>query len=239
MLLFGVLLVLPPGLAMLPVWLAGKPPLFVAPEALEAGAVAAAPWPAAPAAAPDPGAFVPPVEGPPDASGDGTLPLKPLLPPAGLSPAEGVRAASVPVAAAGAAPEPVLPGVLPASLLPCLPQALKARTSASGAKTAREDGLRLRPGKWASKCMVLFLVCCGDGVEGVMKQEQSKGCTATRQDRGHSVSQRWLGYSLLIESAMGKPLLAVLRFSLQVALLAFMVVTVLVCIRRNVMLAVS
>lgn len=148
MLLFGVLLVLPPGVAMVPVWLAGRPPFVVvpeAPEALEAGAFAAPPWP------PEPGAVVPLVEGAPDASGAGAPPLKPLLPPAGLSPAEGVRAGSVPVAAAGAAPEPVLPGVFPASLLPCLPQAPKAKVRAR----TRKPRPRLGPGGLAIGCMSL------------------------------------------------------------------------------------
>lgn len=204
MLLFGVLLVLPPGPAMLPVWLAGRPPLFVAPEAPEAGGVDAVPWLDVAPPAPAPGAFVPPVEGPPDASGDGALPLKPLLPPAGLSPAEGVRAASVPVAVAGAAPDPVLPGVLPASLLPCLPQALKARISASGTTAARGKRLRLRRGELASECMVVGLVVCGGRAEAEVRLHRIAA------GQGHSVSQRRLGYSLLLESAMDKPLLAVL-----------------------------
>ena len=151
MLLLGVLLVLPPGLAMLPVWLAGKPPFVVVPEAPEAGAFAAPPWPAVAPAPAEPGAVVPPVEGAPEASGAGTLPLKPLLPPAGPSPAEGVRAGSVPVAAAGAEPDPVLPGVFPASLLPCLPQALKARVKARDTKPRPCLGLN----ELTNECMSL------------------------------------------------------------------------------------
>lgn len=154
MLLLGVLLVLPPGLAMLPVWLAGRPPFVVVPEAAEApeaGAFAAPPWPAVPPAPAEPGAAVPPVDGAPDASGAGTPPLKPLLPPAGLSPAEGVRAGSVPVAAAGAAPDPVLPGVFPASLLPCLPQALKARVKARARKPRPPLGMS----ELTNECMSL------------------------------------------------------------------------------------
>jgi hypothetical protein len=57
-LLFGVLLVLPPGLAMLPVWLAGKPPLFVVPEAALEGA-AGAPEPVLPGVLPGSSAFLP------------------------------------------------------------------------------------------------------------------------------------------------------------------------------------
>jgi hypothetical protein len=125
-LLFGLLFLLPPGVAMLPSWLAGRPPLVVVPE--EALAVAAGEL--AEAAPPAAGAVVPPEEGAPEASAAGTPPLKPLLPPAGLSPADGVRAASVPLDADGVAPEPVLPGVLPVSSAPFLPQALKARARA-------------------------------------------------------------------------------------------------------------
>jgi hypothetical protein len=149
----GVLFLLPLDVGMLPSWLAGRPPLVVvpeeAPEALGEGL--AAPWPDV-AAAP-PGAFVPPVEREPDASGAGTPPLKPLLPPAGLSPAEGVREASVPVAAAGAAPEPVLPGVLPGPPVSSLLQALRPNTMAS-AMLARTNFGRLG---LADRCMVFLL----------------------------------------------------------------------------------
>jgi hypothetical protein len=141
-LLLGLLFLLPLVAGILPSWLAGRPPLFVTPAAaLEdapgAGFAAAVP----PAAVPPPaGAVVPPDEGAPEASAAGAPPLKPLLPPAGLSPAVGVRAASVPVDAEGAAPEPVLPGVLPGPLVPSLPQAPKAKASAMTARLVRGLG---------------------------------------------------------------------------------------------------
>jgi hypothetical protein len=145
----GVLFLLPLDVGMLPSWLAGRPPLVVVPEAAPEAAAEglAAPWPALPAAA-APGAVVPPVEGAPDASAAGTPPLKPLLPPAGLSPAEGVREASVPVAAAGAEPEPVLPGVLPGPPASSLPQALKPSTMASAMR--QEDAVWARCGTGGS-----------------------------------------------------------------------------------------
>ena len=152
---------LPLDVGMLPSWLAGRPPLVVVPEAPEAPAAgfAAEPW-----LCPDgvlPGAVVPPDEGAPDASGEGTLPLKPLLPPAGLSPADGVRDASVPVAAAGAEPEPVLPGVLPGLPVSPLPQALKPSVRASDIMMARPNfggpGL-------ADRCMAFLSVSALMGI---------------------------------------------------------------------------
>jgi hypothetical protein len=128
----GVLFLLPLDVGMLPSWLAGSPPLVVVPEAApDAAAEGFAAVPCPDVAAAPPGAVDPPVEGAPDASAAGTPPLKPLLPPAGLSPAEGVREASVPVAAAGAEPDPVLPGVLPGPLVSSLPQAFKPSAMAS------------------------------------------------------------------------------------------------------------
>jgi hypothetical protein len=129
---------------MLPSWLAGRPPLVVTPGA---GRSAGGPGRELAEAAPRcaAGAVVPPEEGAPEASAAGTPPLKPLLPPAGLSPADGVRAASVPVDAEGVAPEPVLPGVLPGSSAPFLPQALKARARA---RTASVQLGLVEIGKW-------------------------------------------------------------------------------------------
>jgi hypothetical protein len=137
----GVLFLLPLDVGMLPSWLAGRPPLVVVPEAAEAPAAgfAAEPW-LGPCSVP-PGAVVPPDEGPPDASGEGMLPLKPLLPPAGLSPVDGVREASVPVAAAGAEPDPVLPGVAPGPPAPSLPQALNPSARANAIAASAGPGV--------------------------------------------------------------------------------------------------
>jgi hypothetical protein len=66
------------------------------------------------------------------------FPLKPLLPPAGLSFTVGL-VVSAPVAAAGAEPEPVLPGVVPGAPLPSLPQALKTTANARTMTEAKPD----------------------------------------------------------------------------------------------------
>ena len=128
MLLLGLLFLLPEVVA-LPSWLAGRPPLVVTPAVAPEAPVEG--LDAVPCPGPACAAELPPVEGAPDASAAGALPLKPLLPPAGLSPAPGARE-SVPLDAAGVAPEPVLPGVLPGLLSACLlqPPRLTASTSA-------------------------------------------------------------------------------------------------------------
>jgi hypothetical protein len=207
-LLLGLLFLLPLVAGILPSWLAGRPPLFVTPAAaLEdapgAGFAAAVP----PAAVPPPaGAVVPPDEGAPEASAAGAPPLKPLLPPAGLSPAVGVRAASVPVDAEGAAPEPVLPGVLPGPLVPSLPQAPKAKASAMTARLVR--GL----GKLENGGMAFLLAVVGELGELV----QMRATVSELRHTGirDSISQRGFGNRLFAEGTVSKPLFAVLRLSL-------------------------
>jgi hypothetical protein len=213
-LLFGLLFLLPLEVGMLPSWLAGRPPLVVVPEAAEAPAVgfAAEFW-----LCPDvllPGAVVPPVEGAPDASGAGTPPLKPLLPPAGLSPAEGVRDPSAPVAAAGAEPDPVLPGVLPGPPASSLPQALKP--------SAKAKAITARPGP-----CVEHLENGRTGMVSFLRSVAISGLS------GASISQRRLGHGLLSRRSVCKSPLTVLRLCLRVAPFALMVVAVIVGVHRR------